>query len=666
MLKLFLRIVCICIFLIQYLQAQDTTRTHTVKKGETIYQIGRLYNVSPKTLLQLNPDTGDVIYVNDLIILPGSSAINNNESGLYTVKRGETKFGLSKKFGITINALESENPHIKNGLQAGHILNVLGVEKASTASTTNLVNESVENEMMPYLVKKGETLWGISKAHNTTVAQLRSANRDAINNVLQAGSTIRVPIKPSSKNDNTYQVIKGDTKYGLSKRFNITISELEHLNPQIKQQLYAGSIINISQNNESNNVVESSSSKETIANSNSETNDSNSISQNTSSQGNDNLNPKVNQPIANTAEGNTLYASIDRTEQNNFLMFVPFTENQFEYYKQNPSEFAVLDNKSLKDNIEFHRGAKMAIDSIKSLGLQCEVKINALENPNEKNTVSAKINTSEMQTYDGIIVPFYLNETEYIASLLKTDNIPVITTYAENNRPALDNLFETLPSPSTQRLTMLNYLKSKNANIIVIADRDRQESKALIEETLPNAKFLRLRTNGSFNENELLSMLDANQKNYVVLETDKPSVVISSTNLLLGEISSHQIQIAVLEQSLIPDVNRVSNRRLRILNMVYPAFSKNELKNAPLKFSLKYRHDYNSEPTINVLMGFDMIYDTLLRIYQAENFAETAKNMASEHMYLNFDYKQQALGRFSNNNLTILEYNTNNDNAQDD
>ena len=90
--------------------------------------------------------------------------------------------------------------------------------------------------------------------------------------------------------------------------------------------------------------------------------------------------------------------------------------------------------------------------------------------------------------------------------------------------------------------------------------------------------------------------------------------------------------------------------------MVYPSFSKSSLTNTPNYFLSRYRIKYNSDATINVLLGFDIIYDSLMRLLQSNSFNETAQNTKSKQLYLVFDYKQTALGRFSNTNIIIRQY----------
>ncbi len=101
-----------------------------------------------------------------------------------------------------------------------------------------------------YIVKKGDTLYSISRKYQITVPELRAANNLSENDVLKAGAKLVIPAadienaaalsasKTSDyKNDSSrtsataaYVVQKGDTLYGIARKYNIKLNELLSLN----------------------------------------------------------------------------------------------------------------------------------------------------------------------------------------------------------------------------------------------------------------------------------------------------------------------------------------------------------------------------------------------------------------------------------------------------
>lgn len=84
-------------------------------------------------------------------------------------------------------------------------------------------NKTFENE---YIVKKGDSLWSISRKFNITVDQLKAAN-NLKSNLLSIGQVLKIP---EVSTENIYIVQKGDSLWSISKKFNTTVNELKTLN----------------------------------------------------------------------------------------------------------------------------------------------------------------------------------------------------------------------------------------------------------------------------------------------------------------------------------------------------------------------------------------------------------------------------------------------------
>ena len=82
-----------------------------------------------------------------------------------------------------------------------------------------------------YIVQSGDSLWKISKAHNVTVANLKSWN-NLSSDTIYPGQVLKT--SNSASGNSTYVVVKGDTFSGIAKKYNMSISALQALNPQIE------------------------------------------------------------------------------------------------------------------------------------------------------------------------------------------------------------------------------------------------------------------------------------------------------------------------------------------------------------------------------------------------------------------------------------------------
>lgn len=82
-------------------------------------------------------------------------------------------------------------------------------------------------------VKKGDTLWELSRVHNTTVAQLKEWN-DIHTDLIRTGDVLTVT--PEA----TYTVKAGDTLWAISRAYHITVSQLMERNSLTSDLIHPG------------------------------------------------------------------------------------------------------------------------------------------------------------------------------------------------------------------------------------------------------------------------------------------------------------------------------------------------------------------------------------------------------------------------------------------
>lgn len=92
-----------------------------------------------------------------------------------------------------------------------------------------------------YIVKKGDSLYSISKKYNTTVNKLKEIN-NLTSNLLSIGQKLIIPKMEDNQNQ-TYIVQKGDSLYSISKRYNTTVDKLKNINNLTSNLLSIGQIL---------------------------------------------------------------------------------------------------------------------------------------------------------------------------------------------------------------------------------------------------------------------------------------------------------------------------------------------------------------------------------------------------------------------------------------
>ena len=189
-------------------ESETTTDEYIVQKGDTLYGIANKFNTTVDNLKSINNLTTDSLSIGQVLKLPSTTASTNT----YTVKSGDTLYGIANKYNTTVDTLKSLNNLTSNTLSIGQVLKLPG----SSATSTDT-----------YTVKSGDTLYAIANKYNTTVDALKSLN-NLTSNTLSIGQTLKIP---SSSSDNVvYTVKSGDTLYGIAEEFGTTVSAITKLN----------------------------------------------------------------------------------------------------------------------------------------------------------------------------------------------------------------------------------------------------------------------------------------------------------------------------------------------------------------------------------------------------------------------------------------------------
>jgi len=168
-------------------------KTHIVKKGDTFSGIARFYRVDVAPILEINQikrASRLSIGMNLLIPIPMTQDTRstmmvkkilnekNQNSGpeeiIYTIKKGDSLWSIANEMGVNIGALSRwNNLHPEKKLIPGDKLKIR--VNRDHASSNEPLGVSKGKEII-YVVKEGDTLWGIAKKYNITIAEIKTWN----------------------------------------------------------------------------------------------------------------------------------------------------------------------------------------------------------------------------------------------------------------------------------------------------------------------------------------------------------------------------------------------------------------------------------------------------------------------------------------------------------
>ncbi len=95
----------------------------------------------------------------------------------------------------------------------------------------------IQGQSKYHRVRRGETLWSISRQYKISVSNLLSTNSQLSQGKLREGQRIRIP---GSRRHSSYTVRKGDNVWSIARRFSISVRELTKLNKLSGRTLKAG------------------------------------------------------------------------------------------------------------------------------------------------------------------------------------------------------------------------------------------------------------------------------------------------------------------------------------------------------------------------------------------------------------------------------------------
>lgn len=197
----------------------ESANYYVVKKGDTLYKIANKYNLSVDELKKLNNLSSDNLNIGQKLIV---SAETNLPSNIYIVEKGDTLYSIASAYGISVQELKELNGLTTNGIYIGQELIV------PTADIILPEPPQQDTSYINYTVVKGDSLWKISQKFNVTIPQIIELN-NLIGETLQIGTILKIPTS-NIELPNKYIVKKGDTLWSIAKENNISISELKSAN----------------------------------------------------------------------------------------------------------------------------------------------------------------------------------------------------------------------------------------------------------------------------------------------------------------------------------------------------------------------------------------------------------------------------------------------------
>ena len=114
---------------------------YVVKKGDTLYSLATRFDVTRNDIISNNPGAADMVKPGQTLYFPvdkfgdGTPVVDTVEPGdepvtaqsdviIHQVKKGETLYGISRKYDVDVDAIIAMNPSARMGVKAGSTLRI--------------------------------------------------------------------------------------------------------------------------------------------------------------------------------------------------------------------------------------------------------------------------------------------------------------------------------------------------------------------------------------------------------------------------------------------------------------------------------------------------------------------------------------------------------------
>ncbi len=247
-----------------------------VREGTDLYTFARKLGVSWKRFRKWNPHfrryvtppgVVSIIYVPKPLEARAKNLIKTKiirpYGGLYRykIKRGDSWWRLSRRFGVPIKILKRINRTNKNLLRPGRSILIpkskrfyLAFKKTNRNNISLTKRRSWTNKRGNYEVKPGDTLWSIAKRFKVSLKTILVANKLNKRSTIRPGMKLYIPITDYKSLKNAqralkkilYRVKKGDNLWGIARKFGVTTNQLLTWNNLKKNsRIYPGDKIKI-------------------------------------------------------------------------------------------------------------------------------------------------------------------------------------------------------------------------------------------------------------------------------------------------------------------------------------------------------------------------------------------------------------------------------------
>ena len=545
----------------------------------------------------------------------------------HKVKKKETVFGITRKYNITESQLYEYNPLLKKiGLRKRMVLRIpvypVVVEEVPEPPL------EVDQNTQAYVVKPKETKWRIAYNFQMTIPELEALNPQ-IKKGLKEGQEIRVPIVASTtesetvdptwdSNYNYYKVLPKEGYYRIEKKIGVTQKVLHSLNPNLSASGLQAGMI-LRVPGEAKGEL------------------------------------KIQDDLL--VGRLSLLDSLNEAHEIELALLLPFKAKTIEYDSIEDTR-RLLQSRNLHTlSADFYSGVLLAVDTLSHYGVS--VKLNVFDTQNSISRVNEIVDNHDFSDTDAIIGPLIPSNFDYLSTKAQVRKTPKVAPLSTNPVSLREAVYQSVTSKNFLRKRMFEYLDktlNREDNIVLVVDSlSRPVEKELLE-LFPKATVLRPEKSNYLLPDLVDSLLVDTLPNKVILESQDFSLISSASSQMSAQQSElRAVQLFTTYRGNAYENPNLSRKQLGDLKFTYTT------DRLPLKlgeynhFQNHYISTFGKPPNRTAIRAYDLTMDLILRKAYSGNFKSIDKIGETDYQEHRFLYQKQNKS-FENTGYFLLQH----------
>ena len=347
-----------------------------------------------------------------------------------------------------------------------------------------------------------------------------------------------------------------------------------------------------------------------------------------------------------------------RDNQLNLSVLLPFRSNTVNYDSIEEVESLFEDRNLYTITLDFYSGILYAIEDLRELNVS--INLNVFDTENSINKINEISSENSVKDSDVIIGPLIPRNFETFSNIELLESIPKVFPLSTIPIKIIKGVIQSVTPKNLLRERMINYLDKnldREENIVIIADSLNNEIESKLSEIFPNSIKIKPEFEGYILPELLDSLLVDSLPNKVIVESEIFTLISSVVSQLNSQITSERdVKLYTTYRGNQYDDPSINIKDLGNLAFTYTSISKKINNDSISKFESRYLNLFGSLPNKDVIRGYDVTKDILLRALIDKNLNRTTKYDEQSYTESKFLYKKDTLGGLFNSSMFILRH----------